>query len=166
MRVPLYTVQGLSTGKVSIMARPRGGDWLFDEVKALRASGVDILVSLLTSAEVRELDLAEEAAFCQQQAITYLSLAIIDRSVPPFSEPTFVFLKQLRASLSEGKHLTFHCRHGLGRAVLMAASVLVLTGMAPEQAFDLLGRARGYAVPETEEQRAWVIAFSQSQRSA
>ena len=127
--------------------------------------GVDILVSLLTSTEVRELDLAEEAVFCHQQGITYLSLAITDRSVPPFSEPTFVFLKQLRASLSEGKHLTFHCRQGLGRAVLMAASVLVLTGLAPEQAFDLLSRARGYAVPETEEQRAWVVAFSQHQRS-
>jgi hypothetical protein len=64
MRAPLYTVQGLSTGKVSIMARPRGGDWLFDEVKALHASGVDILVSLLTSEEVSELDLEEEAVFC------------------------------------------------------------------------------------------------------
>ena len=164
MRAPLYTVQELSIGKVSIMARPRGGDWLLDEVKALHASGVDILVSLLTPAEVYELDLAEEAAFCQQQGITYLSLAIPDRSVPPFSEPTFLFLKQLRTSLSEGKHLAFHCRHGLGRAVLMAASVLVLTGLTPEHAFDLLSRARGYAVPETEEQRAWVIAFFQHLR--
>lgn len=165
MRAPLYTVQELSTGKVSIMARPRGGDWLVDEVKALRASGVDILVSLLTPAEVHELDLAEEAIFCHQQGITYLSLAIPDRSVPPFSEPTFSFLKQLSTSLSEGKHLTFHCRHGLGRAVLMAASVLVLTGLTPEHAFDLLSRARGYIVPETEEQRAWVVAFFQHLRS-
>ena len=147
------------------MARPRGGDWLIDEIKALRASGVDILVSLLTSTEVRELDLAEEATFCHQQGIKYVSFAIQDRSVPPFSEQTFLFLKHLRASLSEGKHLTFHCRHGLGRAVLMAASVLVLTGLTPEQAFDLFSRARGYRVPETEEQRAWVIAFAQNQRS-
>jgi hypothetical protein len=76
MRAPLYIVQGLSLGKVNIMARPRGRDWLFDEVKALRASSVDILVSLLTSAEVREFDLAEEAAFCHQQGIMYLSLPI------------------------------------------------------------------------------------------
>ncbi len=34
----------------------------------------------------------------------------------------------------------------------MAASVLVLDGFTPEQAFDLLSRARGYSVPETEEQ--------------
>jgi hypothetical protein len=49
MRAPLYSVQGPPLGKVRIMARPRGGDWLIDEIKALRASGVDILVSLLTS---------------------------------------------------------------------------------------------------------------------
>src|SRR5215472_7180773 len=160
MRAPLYSVQGLPTGKLSVMARPRGGDWLLDEIKALRASGVDILVSLLTSLEVSELDLAEEAMFCHQQGISYISFAIRDRSVPPFSDQTFSLLKQLRASLSEGKHLVFHCRHGLGRAVLMASSVLVLTGFSPEQAFDLLSRARGYRVPETEEQRAWVIAFA------
>lgn len=165
MRAPLYSMQGLPTGMVSIMARPRGGDWLIDEIKALRASGVDILVSLLTSTEVSELDLAEEAAFCHQQGIRYHSFAIRDRSIPPFSDQTFSFLKQLEESLSEGKHLAFHCRQGLGRAVVMAASVLVLTGFTPEHAFDLLSHARGYQVPETEEQRAWVIAFAQNHRS-
>ncbi len=165
MQARLYTIQGLDTGKVSIMARPRGGDWLFDEVKALRASGVDILVSLLTTEEVRELDLTEEAAFCDRQEITYLSLPITDRSVPPFSESTFLFLKQLKVSLSEGKHLAVHCRQGLGRSALMAASVLVLIGLVPEQAFNLLSQARGYAVPETDEQRSWVVAFSQNQRA-
>ena len=87
MRAPLYSVQGLSIGKVNIMARPRGGDWLIDEIKALRAPGVDILVSLLTSLEMSELDLAEEATFCHQQGISYISFAIRDRSVPPFSDP-------------------------------------------------------------------------------
>ena len=163
MRASLYTVPAHPTGKVSIMARPRGGDWLCDEITALRASRVDILVSLLTIMEVHELDLAEEAAICQQQGITYHSFPIIDRSVPPFTDQTCSFLKQLRVSLSEGKHITFHCRHGLGRAVLMAASVLVLTGMTPEQTFNQLSQARGYPVPETEEQRAWVIAFAQRQ---
>lgn len=164
MRAPLYSVQGLSTGKVSIMARPRGGDWLSDEIKALRACGVNILISLLTASEVSELDLGEEAAFCSSQGIVYFSFSIPDRSVPPFSAQTFRFLEQLRVHLSEGKHIAFHCRHGLGRAVLMAASLLVLTGLAPEQAFDQLSRARGYTVPETEEQRAWVVAFSQHER--
>ncbi len=161
MRASLYTVPGLSCGNVSMMARPRGGDWLGDEIEALHDAGVDIVVSLLTDTEVRAFDLTEEAACCHQQGIAYLSFPIIDRSVPPFSEPTFTFLKQFQTALSEGKHITFHCRQGLGRAALMAASVLVLDGFTPEQAFDLLSRARGYTVPETEEQQVWVKAFYQ-----
>ena len=69
MQAPLYSIQELPTGKVSIMARPRGGDWLSDEIKALRASGVDLLISLLTAAEVSELDHGEEATFCDDQGI-------------------------------------------------------------------------------------------------
>ncbi len=60
MRAQLYSIQELPCGKVSIMARPRGGDWLLDEVKALREAGVDVLASFLTPEEVIELDLREE----------------------------------------------------------------------------------------------------------
>jgi protein-tyrosine phosphatase len=161
MRAQLYSIQELPAGQVSIMARPRGGDWLLDEVKALREAGVDILVSLLTPEEVMELDLGEEAECCNRQEIIYFAFPIRDRSVPPFSASTFTLLEQLSIHLSEGKHVALHCRHGLGRAVLMAASLLVLAGFSPDHAFNLLSNARGYPVPETEEQRAWVGAFSQ-----
>ncbi len=163
MRVRLYSIQGLPSGRVSVMARPRGGDWLLDEVKDLRESGVDVLVSLLTFAEVSEFDLTEESAFCHNQGIAYFSFPIIDRSVPPFSAHTFTFLDQLKTHLLDGKHIVFHCRQGLGRAVLMAASLLVLIDFSPNQAFDLLSNARGCPVPETEEQWAWVVAFHRSQ---
>jgi hypothetical protein len=151
MRVPLYSVQGVSSGKVSIMARPRGGDWLLDEMKALHDCGVDILISLLTASEVSELDLGGEAECCVSQGIIYLSFAIPDRCVPSFSAQTFRLIELLHEHLSAGKHIVFHCRHGLGRAVLMAASLLVLTGIAPEQAFEQLSQVRGYTVPETDE---------------
>lgn len=162
MRGPLYTLQNLAVGEVSVMARPRGGDWLVDEMQKLRACGVDMLISLLTPMEVSELELEEEASCCRAQGIVFRSLAIIDRSVPPFSEQTFQFLRELSEALAAGQHIVFHCRHGLGRAVLMAASLLVLAGFVP---FELLGEARGYVVPETAEQKAWVVAFFQSQQS-
>ena len=162
MHVPLYTVQGLSAGKVSVMARPRGGDWLVDEIKDLQVSGVDVLVSLLTEAEVREFDLAEEATLCQHQGIAFLSLPILDRAVPAFAPSTFQFLDRLDAELDGGKHIAFHCRQGLGRAVLLAASLLVLSGMSPDQACADLSKVRGCAVPETEEQHAWIVAFARS----
>lgn len=162
MRVRLYTVKERSGGKVSIMARPRGGDWLEDEIKSLHKSGVAILVSLLTASEVHEFELTEEAACCQARDITYLNLPIVDHSVPPFSGETFSFLEQLRAPLAERKHIAFHCRQGLGRSVMMAACLLVLAGFTPDEACEQLSFARGYEVPETEEQRAWVEAFSQA----
>ncbi len=131
----------------------------------LAAAGVDVLVSLLTPGEVMELELKEEPECCRRQDVIYLSFPIPDRSIPPFSASTFTFLEQLKGQVSAGKHIAFHCRQGLGRAALMAASVLVLTGFSPGQAFELLSLARGYTVPETEEQRAWVVAFSRDQRS-
>jgi protein-tyrosine phosphatase len=159
MRAQLYSVQGLSTGQISVMARPRGGDWLFDEIKALCEAGVDVLVSLLTPDESEELELGEEAEWCARQELVYYSLPIPDLSVPPFSTDTFAFLEQLKVHMMEGKHVALHCRQGLGRSPLIAAGVLVLMGFVPDQACALLSTARGYAVPETEEQRAWIGAF-------
>ena len=43
------------------MTRPRGGDWLTDELRDLAVAGLDVLVSLLSAAEVAELDLGAEA---------------------------------------------------------------------------------------------------------
>ncbi|BCL77909.1 hypothetical protein ccbrp13_03740 [Ktedonobacteria bacterium brp13] len=89
MRAQLYSMQGLPNGQISIMARPRGGDWLIDEVRALDEAGVDVVVSLLTREEESELDLLDEAHYCQEQGLTYFSLPILDRSVPPSAIKVF-----------------------------------------------------------------------------
>lgn len=164
MRAQLYSIPELPVGRVSIMARPRGNDWLLDEIKAIRLAGVDVLVSLLMPDEVVELELKEEEECCRLQNVIYLSFPIQDMGVPPFSVHTFSFLEQLKSYLLEGKHIALHCRQGIGRSSLMAANVLVLAGFAPEQAFEMLSAARGRPVPETEEQQAWVVAFARHQR--
>lgn len=163
MHAQLYSIQNISAGKVSVTARPRGGDWLTDEIKALREADVDVLVSLLTPAEVQEFSLAEEDICCQEQDISYFSFPIADLTVPPFSDPTFTFIEQLYTQLATGKHIALHCRQGLGRSVLIAATLLILSGLTPEQAFEQLSQVRGYQVPETAEQRAWVRSFYQRQ---
>ena len=160
MRAQLYSLHELPAWRISIMARPRGGDWLLDEVTALREAGVHVLVSLLTSLEVDAFELAEEAACCQTQDITFFSFPIIDRSVPPLNDRTLALIQQLDDQRTQGKHIALHCRQGLGRAALMAASLLVLAGWSPEKAFEQLSRIRGYSVPETEEQRAWVASLA------
>jgi len=64
------------------MPRPRGGDWLEDEIGSLRAVGVDVVVSLLEPAEIIELDLQAEMRICEMRHIEYLSFPIPDRGVP------------------------------------------------------------------------------------
>jgi hypothetical protein len=43
---------------------------------------------------------------------------------------------------------------------LLAACLLVSTGLSPEAAFGQLTQARGCPVPETSEQRQWVEGFA------
>jgi hypothetical protein len=65
MRAATFTVKASGPGRLSTMARPRGGDWLEDEMASLRQAGTDVLVCMLTVPEMRELDLTEEAAVAE-----------------------------------------------------------------------------------------------------
>ena len=46
MKPTLFWIPGHWLGKFAIIARPRGGDWLDQEVQALQSAGIDVLVSL------------------------------------------------------------------------------------------------------------------------
>jgi hypothetical protein len=61
---------------------PRGRDWLEDEIRAWRSAGLNAVVSLLTPDEMDDLGLQREGEVCQKNALEFLSLPIIDRSVP------------------------------------------------------------------------------------
>src|SRR5262245_59231148 len=82
MRAEIYWMTGVPQGRLAVLPRPRGGDWLADEARSLRLAGVDVLLSLLTNEEVVELDLAEEAACCAEAGIEFVSFPIQDRGVP------------------------------------------------------------------------------------
>ena len=60
MRRELFTIRRTGPGTLSTMARPRGGDWLEDEMTSLSAAGVSVLVTLLSDAETSELGLSAE----------------------------------------------------------------------------------------------------------
>src|SRR5690349_14593755 len=86
MRAQLYWIEGPPGRRAAILARPRGGDWLEDEVCSWKDQGVDVVVSLLTSPEVEEFGLAGEAAACAAAGIEYVSVPVPDRGVPPSRE--------------------------------------------------------------------------------
>lgn len=160
MLAELYWVDGFWPGKMALSARPRGGDWLEDEIASWRCSGVNIVVSLLTPDEEVELGLAAEAREARAQGLEFLSFPIPDRSVPDSESAVASTLDRLDRALSSGKNAVVHCRQGVGRTGLVAACLLVSKGLTPESAVARLSRARGVAVPETQEQRHWIDRYA------
>jgi hypothetical protein len=76
MRTDIHWIDGPWPGVLGLAPRPRGGDWLMDEMAEWRRAGVDVVLSLLTPGEERELDLDLEARRAAEQGMTFLSLPI------------------------------------------------------------------------------------------
>jgi len=160
MRTELYWIEGPWLGRLAISSRPRGGDWLEDEIRSWQRAGLEVVVSLLTSDEIADLDLTQEAKLCQDHGLQFISFPIVDRSVPASRKAVADFVSKLEEALAEGKRLMIRCRQGIGRSALIVACLLVSSGVDPETAFYQISAARGVAVPETPEQRKWVKDFS------
>ena len=161
MRAEIYWVGGTPAGRLAVLPRPRGGDWLEDEVRSLRAAGVDVLVSLLTREEAAELDLGQEASCCAAAGIAFVSFPFADRGVPASASDALALVRQLGTLLAGGQAVAIHCRQGVGRSALVAACVLASLGDRPDAAFERVARARGCPVPDTAKQRAWVLRFAE-----
>ncbi len=145
--------------RLAILPRPRGRDWLPDDIAAAHRAGVDIIVSALTDAEMRELGLVEEPDCCARSGIEYFSFPIEDRSLPASATDLVNFLDRLQAKLQQGKSVAIHCRAGIGRSSMLCACLLSMQGLSADAAFQKIQLARGCAVPDTPEQREWVLSF-------
>jgi protein-tyrosine phosphatase len=143
------------------MPRPRGGDWLEDEIRALKADGVEVIVSALEPVEVEELALQHEEQICRASGIEFLSFPIPDRSLPNSAERFAAFIESADQHLQSGRAMVVHCRAGIGRSTIIAGSLLLRHGFSAAAAFELLESARGFPVPDTPEQREWVERFAE-----
>ena len=162
MPMEFYWIDGPWPGKLAIAPRPRGGDWLDDEIAAWHRSGIDSVVSLLTSDEEEGLELGKEAATARAENLNFISYPIPDRQVPASPTDLASLLEQLNADLCGGKGVVIHCRQGIGRSGLVAACLLTAKGLDPALAVERVSKARGVQVPETREQRQWIDHYAAS----
>jgi protein-tyrosine phosphatase len=119
MRPALFTIARPGRRRLSTVARPRGGDWLIDEFGDLATSGVNVVVSLLSDAEVAELDLRHEADAAQAVGIEFHRLPTSDRQVPDH-DATLALGRLLVRRLEAGASVAVHCRQGIGRSSTLA----------------------------------------------
>ena len=156
----LYWVEGPWSGKLALAARPRGGEWLEDEMAAWSKAGVNTVLSLLTPSEESYLELGMERSEAANHGMRFISFPIEDRQVPTSPSELTKALERLDLELSSGRNAVVHCRQGVGRTGLVAACLLVNRGWGPQVAIDKVRSARGVSIPETEEQRRWIDYFA------
>jgi protein-tyrosine phosphatase len=161
MHPQVFWIDRIGAGLVGIMPRPRGGDWLDGEIRSLAEAGVNVLVSLLTADEVAELELQDEERLCDDCGVRFISFPIQDRGVPFSISDARRTIGLILTELRAGKTVAVHCRMGIGRSALVAACLLKSQGIGVDEAFAMISRARGFSVPDTDEQKVWVKGFGE-----
>jgi protein-tyrosine phosphatase len=160
MRTEMYWIDGSWRGRLAIVPRPRGGDWLEDEISTWQSLGIGVIVSTLTREEAEELELTQEKEICEKAEIDFVAFPIADRGLPPSMNAILDLALRLEQRLAEGKKVAIHCRQGVGRSALLAACVLAVSAVDATSAWERIAAARGCSVPDTNEQREWVVRFA------
>ncbi len=115
------------------------------------------IVSLLEDHGIRELGLAREAELVERAGLSFEQYPIRDRGIPASFEAAHVLWGGLETRIRRGYAVGIHCRASIGRAGLVAVGVLLRLGIPECVAWQRASKARGRPVPDTDEQRLWVV---------
>ena len=160
MGARVFWITGPWRGRLGIVPRPRGAEWLDYETRAWREAGLDIVVSLLEPGEEAELALTGESASSAVSGLEFRSFPIPDRGVPSSREAVAKLVAEIVDALHAGKSIALHCRQGIGRSAMVAAAALISEGQNAETAIKTVRQSRGLDVPETQAQRQWIADFA------
>jgi len=161
MQAELYEITPCPQGRLATMPRPRGAEWLRAELTSLKRRGVTDLVSGLTPAEEKELKLEAEGQLCAELGLKFHRHPIGDHGLP--IQPAFdEFITSLLPALTERKgFVAAHCFAGIGRATVVAAALLVRLGLSADESLARISQARGFGVPDTQEQFDFICDLAQ-----
>lgn len=161
MHAEVYWIPAPGPGRLAIMPHPRGDEWLADELRSLKEQGATLIVSLQEEDEAEDLGLKDEPRLCGEVGLRFRRFPIRDHSVPPLEQATFNFIEELAREVKFGEGVAVHCMAGIGRSGLICISVLIALGMESVAAMDAAGDARGFALPETDDQCLWLRDYAQ-----
>ena len=152
----IFWVEAPAAGRLAVVSRPR----VLASFTELKASGIDVLVSLLEDEEAADVGLGDEAAHCRVAGIEPVSVPIADHGVPASLTAIDVPVAAIVRYLEAGRGVGAHCYAGLGRSPLLVAATLIRLGHTVGDAIEQVSRARGCPVPEMDSQHAWLEAFA------
>ena len=155
----VFWIKGDPPVSLAIVLCPQSGNTLLGELLSMKESGIHTLVSLLEKGEASKLGLAEEAAEAEKIGLRFLAYPIPDAHTPQDPESFREFVAGLADRLRAGERIGIHCRGCIGRAPVTIACALIQLGWKPMDALTAVQRARGLAVPETQEQEDWILRY-------
>lgn len=140
-----------------------GRGWARDlelDLAATRAWGASELVTLMEAEEFALLNVADLPSRVTAHGMVWRHLPIPDQDVPAdaFMRDWPTACQELLSALETGARIVLHCRGGLGRTGLVAALLLIETGIAPEDAIRDVRRRRPRAI-ETRAQEDFVRTY-------
>ncbi|MEL6698015.1 MAG: dual specificity protein phosphatase family protein [Bacteroidota bacterium] len=156
MRAEIYWIPYTAPGQIAVMQKPPGFQWLEEEMHELKSQGVDILVSALEPFESEVLGLSEEKLKAEAACMEFYNYPIVDHDIPDEFPSILKLIATLSRKSKEGQNVVFHCRKGIGRSPLLAASLMVYQGMSTRRAFQLIRKARQFPVPDVPDQYRFV----------
>ena len=121
MACKVYWIHKFPEGsQLGIMPRPRGGEWLEDEIHSLKNQKVGLIISLLEPSEIYELELVHQKEICEINGIEYLNFPIPDRDIPQINFKSNELIKHSKDKLQKGISVVVHCRMGIGHSSIVA----------------------------------------------
>jgi protein-tyrosine phosphatase len=158
-RQSIFWISRYPPPSLAIVLCPQGGRQLRDDLLAIRRGGIQTLVSLLEEEEAHGYDLAKEGQLAGQLGLQFLAHPLPDHSTPPDRGAFRAFVSGLADRLRTGEQIGVHCLGSVGRSTVTAACALIELGWEPAAALAAIESARGRPVPDTEEQRRWILGY-------
>ncbi|MEQ6202031.1 hypothetical protein ABMC88_03155 [Sulfitobacter sp. HNIBRBA2951] len=144
---------------MSITTRPRV---LPDDLAALKAAGIQTLVSLQEPQEAAAVGLETQAQTCADIGIDFLNHPIRDMHLPDAAQFRS-FAAALAARLQASDKIAIHCHASIGRSGMLACAVLGHFGYTSATALTHVSKKRGTHVPDTPQQTAFIHKIMEKQ---
>ena len=154
MLTQIYKIHGLCNNKFAIMSHPMGGESLSKNIENIKHQGYEVVISMLTHEEQKELDMLNEGEICKRNNMLFINFPIRDE-VADSDEDTIKFINDLELLQKLKSKIIFHCRGGVGRSSMILSLLASRLGVAPNVSFDLISKSRGELAPENDIQKQW-----------
>lgn len=152
----------LCPGKIDpwAMTGPVARD-LFEDLTIIKNWGASLIISLLEDFELETLKVKNLGDAAVNFGMEWRHWPTIDGSplsVRKNQKPSQwdTQIQEFIHRLDKGEKIFIHCRGGLGRTGTLAARILIEKGIEPDEAIDIVRRARPGAI-ETNEQEQYLL---------